>query len=335
MKYAQTNNRVEYIDYFRAIGVALMVLGHINIGGGFSHFIHSFNMPMFFLVSGYFFKADYNFCYFLKKKAKSMLIPYLFFGISCWLIAKVISGVSTELLFNLFWKNTYPLAICGALWFLTALFWAEIFYYFILKYIYNKTIASSIIIILVMTGVLLGYYGITLPFSIAPAMVGVGLIHIGKTIRMNKESQLWVFLSDLKIYYIILLSIILLVLVFINGWVDMRTGKYCILPLTIINALGFSLVMLNVSRLLFLALGKNKGMKMFSDVGKNSIVYLCMNQLVIAVSEKVISYTKINGILEKISIIVFVFFVLKICECLFIQTPLKIIFGKFEITQHI
>ena len=90
---------------------------------------------MFFLVSGYFFKADYNFCYFLKKKAKSMLIPYLFFGITCWLIAKVISGVSTELLFNLFWKNTYPLAICGALWFLTALFLAEIFYYFILKYV--------------------------------------------------------------------------------------------------------------------------------------------------------------------------------------------------------
>lgn len=186
-----------------------------------------------------------------------------------------------------------------------------------------------------MTGVLLGYYGITLPFSIAPAMVGVGLIHIGKTIRMNKESRLWVFLSDLKIYHIILLSIILLVSVFINGWVDMRTGKYCILPLTIINALGFSLVMLNVSRLLFFALGKNKGMKMFSDVGKNSIIYLCMNQLVIAVSEKVISYTNINGILEKISIIVSVFFALKICELLFMKTPLKIIFGKFEIIKHI
>ena len=44
-------NRIEYIDYYRAIGIVMMVMGHIGFGATFDKFIHAFHMPMFFLVS--------------------------------------------------------------------------------------------------------------------------------------------------------------------------------------------------------------------------------------------------------------------------------------------
>jgi len=48
--------RVVYIDLFRGVGVLLMILGHLGLGKAFDHYIHAFHMPMFFFVSGFFFK---------------------------------------------------------------------------------------------------------------------------------------------------------------------------------------------------------------------------------------------------------------------------------------
>lgn len=68
-------NRIDYIDIFRAFGIILMVMGHLNFGGNFDHFIHAFHMPMFFFVSGFLYKNNnITFGKFLCKKAKSLLI---------------------------------------------------------------------------------------------------------------------------------------------------------------------------------------------------------------------------------------------------------------------
>ena len=85
MKSANNNNRIEYVDIFRSFGIILMVMGHIGFTTYFDHFIHAFHMPMFFFVSGFFFKSkskeELSLGAFLKKKARTLLIPYLFFGI--------------------------------------------------------------------------------------------------------------------------------------------------------------------------------------------------------------------------------------------------------------
>lgn len=52
---AQKDNltdRLNYIDCFRAIGICLMIMGHVGFGGHFDKWIHAFHMPMFFFVSG-------------------------------------------------------------------------------------------------------------------------------------------------------------------------------------------------------------------------------------------------------------------------------------------
>ena len=67
--------RIEYVDIFRGIGIILMILGHIGYIGIFDKIIrhvgfnvsadivvHAFHMPMFFVVSGFFYSRPVKLC---------------------------------------------------------------------------------------------------------------------------------------------------------------------------------------------------------------------------------------------------------------------------------
>ena len=44
------NNRVECLDIARCIGIILMIMEHVGFSKRFDHFIHAFNMLMFFYI---------------------------------------------------------------------------------------------------------------------------------------------------------------------------------------------------------------------------------------------------------------------------------------------
>ena len=73
--------RMDYIDIYRAFGIILMVMGHIGFGGKFDKFIHAFHMPMFFFISGFFYKEKVvDMRKYIINKAKKLMIPYFVFG---------------------------------------------------------------------------------------------------------------------------------------------------------------------------------------------------------------------------------------------------------------
>lgn len=68
--------RIADIDIAKGIGI-LMVMG---LHCGFhQEWMATFEMPLFFILSGLFFKADIPFRQFLTKKTNTLLVPYLFF----------------------------------------------------------------------------------------------------------------------------------------------------------------------------------------------------------------------------------------------------------------
>ena len=80
-------NRIEWIDYSKGILIILVIAGHaipeFDLHLDYlAHFIYSFHMPAFFILSGYLFryKKDINTVEFAKKKAKQLLIPYIIFS---------------------------------------------------------------------------------------------------------------------------------------------------------------------------------------------------------------------------------------------------------------
>lgn len=81
------NESVGYIDLLRGFGIICMVMGHIGFGTLFDKLIHCFHMPMFYIVSGYFYhKPDDGKNYF-KRKVNTLLKPYLIFGFAYSIIA--------------------------------------------------------------------------------------------------------------------------------------------------------------------------------------------------------------------------------------------------------
>ena len=72
--------RAGWADAAKGIGILLVVLGHNQINSFmpvFHQFIYSFHMPLFFMLSGMFFKPQIGFFPLLKRRFSSVLRPYL------------------------------------------------------------------------------------------------------------------------------------------------------------------------------------------------------------------------------------------------------------------
>ena len=78
-KPAATVKRVGYVDIAKGIGIILVVMGHNDFAliSPFAHkLIYSFHMPMFFFMSGMFFKPDVPFRSFIRQRFHRLLKPF-------------------------------------------------------------------------------------------------------------------------------------------------------------------------------------------------------------------------------------------------------------------
>ena len=130
--------RDQTFDYMKGIGIIAMIIGHSIIPLCVGRFIFAWHMPLFFIISGYFYKPVDNRTMFIKNW-KGLLIPYLitsFFLVSIGYMKKQEGwdSISSALLsiFIASGSKGNPTSLAnyfiGALWFLLALFWCRTFY---------------------------------------------------------------------------------------------------------------------------------------------------------------------------------------------------------------
>lgn len=117
--------RLHWIDVLKGIGIIFVMLGHINSKITVVPWIYMVPAPLFFALSGFIFstfeiKKNIPFKEFLVKRLKSLIVPFIFFRLILvvwWLIA----------------ERRFRELDMGPIWFLPALFAAEIISYFICK----------------------------------------------------------------------------------------------------------------------------------------------------------------------------------------------------------
>lgn len=333
------SERIEYIDLFKSFGIILMIFGHLGFGDTFDKFIHAFHMPMFFWISGYLFggyhKSKIGFVGFIKKKAKSLLLPYISFVIVIFtadtivrLIAK--QPVNLDLLVRFFTDNRSGLGMGGPLWFLTALFFAGVFFYLIDRFILNKFIKVAVIVIVSTFGtlesVLLPF---NLPLSIGIGCTGVGLIYLGYLFGEYKKNKIVSLLTHLNWLTNTVLAALTVALIFLNNYVNMKSGKYDIIPLFWINALLGTLVLFNYARLLYPFVANNFIGRYFCGIGRDSIVYLCVNLPIVYPIAALVKSVSLPIYIEKIIDVVLVFVILWLINKLIQNTKLRYLFGKW------
>lgn len=321
--------RVEYIDLFRGLGILLMILGHLDLGNVFLHYIHAFHMPMFFFVSGLFFKPARNMPDFIRKKARSLLLPYAVFGIGHYLMYLVAGGRSLNPLKQLLFVNTIGLPITGALWFLTALFITELIYHLLDKYLSNRKLMHLAVIVIALAGnMMTRILPFRLPYAMDAGFVGVGLYHLGRLFKdgLEKEKSLAKRVCDGNIPACIIALIIGGALIFFSRPIDMRAGNYGIVPMFWINALLTTIALMILCRRLYRG---QKTLYPLLRLGRNSIVFLCTNEFFLYSWEKVLRrLADLPVVAEKIIVFVVAMICMFIVERILTGTRLRILIGR-------
>lgn len=302
------NNRINYIDYAKAFGMFFIVVAHAytpvlrNIG-------YMFMVPIFFILNGYVFnlkKQNIDFKYyknFVLKKIKTLWLPFFIYSVLFILLHNVFLyfGIYTSnnqflklaqehnqsVMWGNFITNFYTLKdmllliiksatfkvieqFSRPLWFIAALFTADIIYVTII-YISNKLKNTMYKNIFILVAVLLIFalgYLTHFPRFISSGLVGVLLVYIGNKIKKYDE----------KIPYNIYLSILCCIIVIIMSrftHVGMMGNTYTN-PITfLISSLCGTYAILYISRKIDFNLSdKNLFKRFLSFFGKNTFAIL-------------------------------------------------------------
>jgi acyltransferase len=138
--------RIFWLDSVKALGIFLVVFGHMIPHSPLKQYVYSFHVPLFFFVSGYLFdRRKYNFGQFLRRRFSSLIIPYLFFAALSFLfwffIVRNVSIGGRALaidplkpLIGILYgtgSGDWSVPMNPALWFLPCLFVVEMGFYFV------------------------------------------------------------------------------------------------------------------------------------------------------------------------------------------------------------
>lgn len=153
--------RIEYFDVAKGIGAFLVLIGHLQGPEFFQYspyiilmcqWIFSFHMVLFFIISGMLicYKDDIEKDYkdIVKRRFRGIMIPYFWFSFF-YMTVVIAAFIKKQILVGTVWLNLwYVFSTYGmnVLWFLPALFFAELLFIYIMKKINTK---KAVILILV------------------------------------------------------------------------------------------------------------------------------------------------------------------------------------------
>lgn len=196
----------------RGIAIVLVLLGHTCPPPYTTAFIYAFHMPLFFVLSGLFFRVDEPFGHLLRKKACTLLVPFVVYNLvllfSDWCIVALSPNqheavdITSRLLGTLtgwhggLWNSS--------LWFLPCLFVAQLLvvgcYHLACRISPASASGSSPFplstffwILLSLAGVAYCHWvGYSLPMSLDSALVATGFLLMGRQVmRLNLRREAW------------------------------------------------------------------------------------------------------------------------------------------------
>ena len=277
----ENKNRIEWIDLAKGICISLVVLHHATVSVGYSFSFEdallSFRMPLYFILSGLFFKQYEGFVGFLKRKMNKLFIPFTFFLITTsvipfWIIHQ---ANSLEYFFNDHNGPVYNFPI----WFLLCLFEINILFYLI-QMVTRLTVNHYQIFGIILLSSICGCIGLALaaneiriPLYIGSSLTAIPFFAFGWWLRKYTS-----FLSspiNLKLD-IPIIAACLLILHFFATHVIYSANSITREGLFTVHLCGIA------GTLMVLTLSKIVGQLPFiSYWGRYSIMILCSHQLVV------------------------------------------------------
>ena len=310
--------RIEFIDLAKGLCISLVVLWHV-LGLALSSdaimIMFFFRMPLYFILSGLFFKTYNGIFPFIKKKTNKLLIPFLFIFLIIVIPSIFLKCRMDEIdiTANIFWdynKGRLALGIDSSAWFLVCLFIVNIIFYAIFLISSRNIKAISFLCITCgLLGFLMNSTGFYLPLWIDSSLTVMPFFLCGYLIR-NYSNILYGNIDTKSIIVFILSAILLLTIYYLIekgelGSINFFYNDYgvTLLSLYLGGITGTYCVLLLAKYL--------KHVPVISYIGRYSIIVLLTHQPFLFVIRNILYKLNISqeGVICNLSIFIVIIFV--------------------------
>ena len=186
--------RIAYIDFMKCMCIMLIVMYHIDhdffdyFAPNLNNALQAFRLPMYYFISGIFFKLYNGFADFTRRKVNNILVPFVFFVAFayCWRLLEygfrlavgaepidISLSQLAEPFYLRYWPNTTPL------WFLLSLFWVNVIFYAMQRWIRPLWGILLTTVLLSVVGYLLGVSKVELPLMLDTSLVALPYFVLG------------------------------------------------------------------------------------------------------------------------------------------------------------
>ena len=172
----------------------LIVMYHIDheffnyIAPNLNNALQAFRLPMYYFISGIFFKKYNGFSDFTRRKVNNILVPFVFFIVLAYLVrvleaaCRFAVGADAidispmrliEPFYLRYWEVTTPL------WFLLSLFWVNVMFYALLRWMKHWALIALMTVLVAAVGYGLSAHSIRLPLMFDTSMVAFPYFVLG------------------------------------------------------------------------------------------------------------------------------------------------------------
>lgn len=275
-------------DILKGLAIVSVIIGHSRFPYEIEHFIASFHMPVFFFVSGYFFKirdlrTEWG------NDRKRILVPYLFTCAILIIVSLCISLLSgpnwTPVLDQLVTCTIggHPLIAIpiygkilnlGPLWFLLALTFIRIMAKFLFAWKIPDVVKAIIITALAFMGIKASAKGIFIPWFIPSAFCGLGFFFVGYQMKFRNMTEA----RPLYKWTILITSILCWIYCILYSGMSINAAAFgAHYVIDVHGALGATLLLYLLTKKM--AHSNNCIQHYFNFMGKYSLLVLCIHAI--------------------------------------------------------
>lgn len=192
------STRLVHADVLKGLAIIGIVLQHC----GFDIVTANLHVPVFFIISGYFFKEE-SMGVIVKKRTRQLLIPYLWFVLLFFLVKWVFNYLDAhDVLISL--KTTISsvklfklnVILHKSIWFLPVLFFITVLYRLV-RYVKSEWVILGMVLLLFLVGYLQdNYWHLRLIYLTGSVLSGLIYFHFGYMFRkhekaLDKRNWMW------------------------------------------------------------------------------------------------------------------------------------------------
>jgi fucose 4-O-acetylase-like acetyltransferase len=220
--------RLEEFDLLKGIGILLVVLGHSRISAPLHYMIYSFHMPLFFMVSGFFYHSQPPLLY-VKKTFSRLIVPWLFFVLLNVLFVSSLNIVATSSFTESISKTIKEIVpldercflLYRSIWFLIVLFFIGNLYNLLTRLL-NHNVLHIVVGLSYLGGYLLQRY-INIPFFIDTSISVLLFYHAGAALKSVSYKHHKVGIEKISAVLFVLL---MCATIWIKPGIDFKTNTF-------------------------------------------------------------------------------------------------------------